>query len=316
MKCVPSAKKIVANLADDYIMRQLPILMPFLKIIAPLLSKPKNASTDSLYNLWNGHKILYAHGARFFVYGSNAVAVFSSYDHLVELLTKYKMSSINAAQLLQLMNDNQLFSQLAVMARLSSFVHNFWSMVTVKQSRRNLIDNIKHIKSQLEMIESETFTIDEVVDSLSRNEKVDRVAHQKYVDNFSDNLEVQNKTKEVFLHFTTKIVDLMEPYLETEESNGVDTEADHLDMVIDPTNLAIERSFGLLKFFEGRFIRLSFGCLSALTIAKFNNLPQWLPAFDDEELLHAHDSERTNQSLSRDVHLIQKIICRPTQNEV
>ena len=98
----------------------------------------------------------------------------------------------------------------------------------------------------------------------------------------------------------------MEPYLETEDSNGVDTEADHLDMVIDPTNLAIERSFGLLKFFEGRFIRLSFGCLSALTIAKFNNLPQWLPAFDDKELLHAHDSERTNQSLSRDVHLIQK----------
>ena len=77
-------------------------------------------------------------------------------------------------------------------------------------------------------------------------------------------------------------------------------------MVIDQTNLGIERSFGLLKFFEGRFIRLSFGCLSALTIAKFNNLPQWLAAFDDEDLLIAHDSERTNQSLSRDVHLIQK----------
>ena len=170
---------------------------------------------------------MYAHGARFFVYGSNAVAVFSSYDHLVELLTKYKKSSINAAQLLEMMNDNQLFSQLAVMARLSNFVHNIWSMVTVKQSRRNLIDNIKHIKSQIEMIESETFSID-----------------------------------------------------------------------------------------EGRFIRLSFGCLAALTIAKFNNLPQWLPAFDDEELVNAHDSERTNQSLSRDVHLIQKIICKPTQNKV
>ena len=41
----------VANLAEDYIIRQLPLLMPFLKKIAPLLSKPKNASTDSLYNL-------------------------------------------------------------------------------------------------------------------------------------------------------------------------------------------------------------------------------------------------------------------------
>ena len=205
-----------------------------------------------------------------------------------------------------MMNDNQLFSQLAVMARLSNFVHNIWSMVTVKQSRRNLIDNFKNIKNQIEIIESETFSIDEIVDNLSRNEEVDRVAHQKYVNEFSNNLEVQKKTKEVFLHFTTKIVDLMEPYLETEDSNGIDTEADHLDMVIDPTNLAIERSFGLLKFFEERFIRLSFGCLSALTIAKFNNLPKWLPAFDDEKLLKANDSERTNQTLSRDVHLTQQ----------
>ena len=46
------------------------------------------------------------------------------------------------------------------------------------------------------MIESKTFTINEVVDNLSRNEEVDRVAHQKYVDKFSNNLEVQNKTKE------------------------------------------------------------------------------------------------------------------------
>ena len=206
-----------------------------------------------------------------------------------------------------MMNDNQLFSQLAVMARLSSFVHNIWAMVTVKQSKRDLIDNIKHIQSQIEMVESGTFTIEEIVDNLSRNEEVDRVAHQKYIAEFSNNQEVQTKTREVFLHFTTKIMDLMKPYLETEDSNGINTEADDLDMVMDPTNLAIERSFGILKFFEGRFIQLSFGCLSALTIAKFNDLPQWLPAFDDEELLHAHDSERSNQSISRDVHLIQKI---------
>ena len=99
-------------------------------------------------------------------------------------------------------------------------------MVTVKQSRRNLIDNIKHVKSQIEIIESEKFSIDEIVENLSRNE-VDRVAHQKFVAEFSNNLEVQAKTREVFLHFTTKIIDLMEPYLETEASNGIDTEADH-----------------------------------------------------------------------------------------
>ena len=249
---------------------------------------------------------MYAHGSRFFVNGSNAVAVFSSYDHLVELLTKYKKSSISAAQLLKMMNDNQLYSQLAVMARLSSFVHNIWSMVTVKQSKRNLVDNIKHLQTQMEMIESNTFSLDEVVDSLSRNSEVDRDAHQKYVAEFSNNLEIQTKTREVFLHFSGKIIDLMEPYLEIEDSHSMDAETDHLDTIIDPTNLSIERAFGLMKFYERRFIQLSFGCLSALTIAKFNDLPRWLPAFNDDELLQAHDSVSTNQSLSRDVHAIQQ----------
>ena len=161
------------------------------------------------------------------------------------------------------------------MARLSSFVHNIWFMVTVKQSKRNLVDNIKHIQTQMDMIESNTFSLDEVVDSLSRNAEVDRDAHQKYVAEFFNNLEVQTKTREVFLHFSGKIIDLIEPYLDW-------------------------------GFYERRFIQLSFGCLSALTIAKFNDLSKWLPAFNDEELLKAHDSVSTNHSLSRDVHVIQK----------
>ena len=108
------------------------------------------------------------------------------------------------------------------------------------------------------MIESDTFTLDEIVDNLLRNEQVDRDADHKFVDEFSNNLEVQTKTRDVFLHFTWKIVDLMEPYLDIEDSNDVDAEADGLDTIIDPTNLGIERSFGLLKFFERRFIQLSF----------------------------------------------------------
>ena len=35
-------------------------------------------------------------------------------------------------------------------------------------------------QTQMDMIESNTFSLDEVVDSLSRNAEVDRDAHQKY----------------------------------------------------------------------------------------------------------------------------------------
>ena len=69
-----------------------------------------------------------------------------------------------------------------------------------------------------------------------------------------------------------------------DDSYQVDEETDGLDMIVDPTNLGIERSFGILKYYESQFVNLSFGTLLALTIAKFNDLPQWLHTFTDAEL--------------------------------
>ena len=86
------------------------------------------------------------------------------------------------------------------------------------------------------------------------------------------------------------------------DDNGVD----RLDMLVDPTNLGIERSFGIMKFYEARFINLSFGCLSAMTISKFNNLPKWIDTIGDDELVAAHDSVRMNQSIARASHMIQQ----------
>ena len=100
------------------------------------------------------------------------------------------------------------------------------------------------------------------------------------------------------------------------------------------THLGIEISFGIMKFYESRFTSLSFGTLSVLTISTFNHLPQWLdtvwPEYDDtsnekfiwiplslgiiifwsdciftdEKLVEAQNSVRTNQSISRNEHLI------------
>ena len=138
------------------------------------------------------------------------------------------------------------------------------------------------------------------------NHQVDQDAYQKYVSEFAENQNVQLKVKEVFLHFTQKLFDLMEQYLDIEDIVRVDEETDPMDMVVDPTNLGNERAFAILKFYEKRFIGLSFGCLSALTIAKFNDLPRWLQNFSDDKLLDAHRSIRANQSLSRDAHAVQE----------
>ena len=90
------------------------------------------------------------------------------------------------------------------------------------------------------------------------------------------------------------------------EIDRFDEATDGLDMIIDPTNFGVERSFWIMKFYESRFTSLTFGSLSALTISKFNDLPQWLATWTDEKLLEAHNSERTNQSISRNEHLIQE----------
>ena len=68
--------------------------------------------------------------------------------------------------------NDQLYSQLAVMARLSNFVHDIWSMITIKQTKRDLNENIEKIKSQIEMVKSETFTLDEVAEFLLNNKQI------------------------------------------------------------------------------------------------------------------------------------------------
>ena len=126
--------------------------------------------------------------------------------------------------------NDQLYSQLAVMARLSNFVHNIWSMITIKQTKRDLNENIETIKSQIEMVKSETFTLDEVAEFLLRNKQVDQDAYEKYNREFSQNQEVQTKTREVFIHFTRKIFELIEQHLEIDQ---FDEETDRLDTNVD-----------------------------------------------------------------------------------
>ena len=74
-------------------------------------------------------------------------------------------------------------------------------------------------------------------------------------------------------------------------------------MIVDPTNLGVERSFGIMKFYESRFTGLTFGTLSAMTISKFNDLPQWL-----ETLTNRLRSFHTSIIEIFSISIIQKMI--------
>ena len=79
-----------------------------------------------------------------------------------ELMTRYSNSCIGAAEILKLMENPELYKQLAVMSRLSVFVKELWRSVTVKQTKAELVENIKKLQCQIEMVSSETFSLDEI----------------------------------------------------------------------------------------------------------------------------------------------------------
>ena len=306
----------VANLSETFILKELPLLEPFLRKIAPLLSAPMNAATQNLHSLWAGHRIVYHHGTRFFSSGSNAMACFVSFDLLKDLMQKCQKTSIGAAEILTMTQNPELYKQLAIMSRLSIFVKELWRSLTVKQSKRDLVETIDKIRVQIEMVSSETFSLDEIAEQLPRTNEIDEKAHEKFLSEFSNDEAIQSQVREIFVVFTTKIYELVNPYLgivdqeqenDSEEDSGINSD-DH--EIIDPANIGIERCFGVMKFFEDRFKRLTFGALSQLTIAKCNKLTDHLSDISDNDLLNANRLARQDQRESRESVLHQRDMIR------
>ena len=306
----------VANLSETFILKELPLLEPFLRKIAPLLSAPMNAATQNLHSLWAGHRIVYHHGTRFFSSGSNAMACFVSFDLLKDLMQKCQKTSIGAAEILTMIQNPELYKQLAIMSRLSIFVKELWRSLTVKQSKRDLVETIDKIRIQIEMVSSETFSLDEIAEQLPRTNEIDEKAHEKFMSEFSNDEAIQSQVREIFVVFTTKIYELVNPYLgivdqeqenDSEEDSGINSD-DH--EIIDPANIGIERCFGVMKFFEDRFKRLTFGALSQLTIAKCNKLTDHLSDISDNDLLNANRLARQDQRESRESVLHQRDMIR------
>ena len=311
-KCLVHA----SNLSETFILKELPLLEPFLRKIAPLLSAPMNAATQNLHSLWAGQRIVYHHGTRFFSSGSNAMACFVSFDLLKDLMQKCQKTSIGAAEILTMIQNPELYKQLAIMSRLSIFVKELWRSLTIKQSKRDLVETIDKIRIQIEMVSSETFSLDEIADHLPRTNEIDEKTHEKFLSEFANDESVQSQVREIFVVFTTKIYELVNPYLEivdqeqenaSEEDSGINSD-DH--EIIDPANIGIERCFGVMKFFEDRFKRLTFGALSQLTIAKCNKLTDHLSDISDDDLLNANRLVPQDQRASRQSVLHQRDMIR------
>ena len=57
-----------------------------------------------------------------------------------------------------------------------------------------------------------------------------------------DNLDIVSRTKEIDLHILGQMMPFLEPFLQMNEERGYET--------VDPTNVPVERVFGVLKYTE------------------------------------------------------------------
>jgi len=69
-----------------------------------------------------------------------------------DLMNQHKSSCIGAAEVSKLIDNPEFYNQLAVMSRLSIFVKELWRSVTVKQTKRELVENIQKVKCQIDMV--------------------------------------------------------------------------------------------------------------------------------------------------------------------
>ena len=58
--------------------------------------------------------------------------------------------------------------------------------------------------------------------------------------------------------------------------------------IVDPTNVPVERVFGLLKYSEKKLPNLQFGLLAQHTMVKFNKVSEDLPNIDPAKLKQFH----------------------------
>lgn len=76
----------------------------------------------------------------------------------------------------------------------------------------------------------------------------------------------------------------------------------------DPTNVSCERSFGILKFIEKKFERMSLSNLLNTTTAKFNLLDEFIADCDKKILIDAHKSQNKSAAIGREEDYKNKII--------
>ena len=291
----------IAGLLERHAFAKLPLIIGLTKKLAAHFSKPHGLAKDSNYALWQARshrRFLYSTGERFFFNGQNALVAYLEYDNLEKLVSETAASSNGSKEIFQLMKNQELKIQLAISTGLTCPIRELWTNLTKTTTRRGLSDRIGALKTRIQRLESDELNIRDLIESISVEDKDAMRGRDLFLEVHKDNPDTLRRTKEIYLHIVGQMMPFLESFEQVNEELG--------DETVDPTNIPVERVFGVLKYAEKALPNLQFGLLAQHTMAKFNKVSSYLPSIDPEKLEEFHSKISEIEKRMKQEHLDQQ----------
>ena len=128
-----------------------------------------------------------------------------------------------------------------------------------------------------------------------------------FLESYGQNPDTLLRKHQIYLN----IVVQMMPFLESFEEVNRERE----DEAVDPTNVPVERVFGVLKFSEKALPHFQFGLLAQHTMAKFNKVAESLKNIHPAQLEQYHSEISVIEKQMKQDHLDQQPIFSLLQEE-
>ena len=291
----------IAGLLEKHALVKLPLVTGFTKKLAAHFSKPHGLAKDTNYALWQARshrRFLYSTGERFFFNGHNALIAYLEFNNLEQLTSETAASSNGSKEILNLMKNQQLKIQLAISAGLTCPIRELWTNLTKTTTRRCLSDNIDALRTRIERLKNGELNIRDLIESISVGDEDAMQGRDLFLQNNEDNPDILRRTQEIYLHIVGQMMPFLESFEQVNEERG--------DETVDPTNVPVERVFGVLKYAEKALPNLQFGLLAQHTMAKFNKVSAHLKSIGSAKLEEYHSQITEIEKRMKQEHLDQQ----------
>ena len=286
-------------LLEKHTMKHLPLLASFANTVAYHLCKPSGQAKDNLFHLWerkSSRRFKHSTGERFFFVTDNILVSFLDFDKLFSFVTENKSNSNGAKQIHELMKNKDLEKQMLIMSGLATLIRELWNTITVKQKKHLLADKIEQIKEKVHSLRSGDIDILQLIDDARIRNKLTVTSRELFLN--KSNEAIANDVKLIYIDIIEKMMPYMNQFLIVEEGTE--------DHIIEPTNVPVERAFGIFKYIEKLLVNLQFGLISATSIAKFNRLPNELEKYNPDIIWNAHSQISEIEKDMKSKHIEQE----------